>query len=322
MVNPKALSTPGVTSNPFLESNISNFFDDAEIQSAPSIEGQWFTIRLIPDLVAGEIFNVGVAFLDSNAKLHFQIIPTARPFKCLFGDAGLDNFGFLLNVIRKRLTDNIIESTPSPHIVFTEPTYASGTTVDEIISSLYHTMVNLQCDDIDDGGVLLDKQPLGTEVLRKSIMGRVKKNMPMIYEQIFQKEPIHIEDPTTKSSFYLDMPIWNKRGNLFNDAPTCFGTIISTAYKTKIHRGFYLEHGCTQIRNTCEIVGKKSKAGFIIFRAPPDTKGFTESLNAQIDNELDRTLNTLERMKKEGYPIDITITSDKNVIYEKTLELA
>jgi len=284
------------------------------------VSGQWFTIRLMPDLVAGELFNVGVAFIDNSGQAHHKFIPDARPFQCLFGYKGLDNFNFLLNTIKKRFYQNLFTTSPSPHILFTNSTYASGDNPTQIIDSLYDTMINLQCHE-SDNTLLKDKSPLGTTKLRKSIFGRMKKEMPSVYERIYRETPVYIRDASGSNGLYIDLPIWNGNGNLHDEAPSCFGTIVSAAYKTAIHRGYYIEHGCLNVRNACDMLGKKSKGGIFIFR-PSAELGFGETINQQIDNDIDSAVYALNKMKKNGYPLDIVVTDKKEDIYRAAAALA
>jgi len=293
-------------------------FDDAS--DLPLVSGQWFTLRLIPDLVTGELFNVGVAMIDNTGQIHHRLIPEARPFQCLFGYKGLDNFNFLLNTIKKRFYQNDFATPSSPHILFTDTAYASGNSIADIIDSLYNTMVNLQCID-EDNTVLKDKDSLHTSKLRQTIFGRLKKEMPSVYERIYRDTPVYIRDATGSNGIYIDLPIWNSNGNLQDEAPSCFGTIVSAAYKDPTHRGYHIAHGCLNVRNACEMLGKRSKSGIFIYRPSVDA-GFSEALNAQIDNEIDSSLYAINQMKKNGYPVNVVVTDDKQKIYEAAAELA
>ena len=288
---------------------------------APSlVGGQWFTIRLMPDLVTGELFNVGVAFIDNSGNLHHRFIPNARPFQCLFGNKGLDNFNFLLNTVKKRFHQNDTTTIISPHVSFTTSAYASGDSIPEIIDTLFDTMINLRCVD-EDLTELKDKSSLGTEKLRQTIFGQLKKDMPQVYERIYRDSPVYISEASGSNGLYLDLPIWNSNGNLHNAAPVCFGTIVSAAYKTKEHRGYHIEHGCLNVRNACEILGKKNKGGIFIFR-PPVNNQFNEALNAQIDNEIDNAIYGLNKFKRNGYDLNIVVTGDKADIYKAAAEMS
>lgn len=309
MPHSTTLSTPDIGLESLFDASIS-----------PNVTGQWLTIRLMPDLVTGELFNVGVVFIDNTGILHHKVIPNARPFQCLFGYKGLDNFNFLLNSVKKRLYQSDINTIVSPHVLLTESSYASGDNAQEIINTLFETMVNLRCIE-EDNTELKDKSSLGTEQLRKTIFGQLKREMPQVYERIYRDSPVYVPKANGSHGLYLDLPIWNNNGNLHDEAPVCFGTIVSAAYKDKTHRGYHVEHGCLNVRNACDMFGKKAKGGIFILR-PSVNSQFTESLNAQIDNEIDNAIYGLNKFKKNGYDINIVVSDNKADIYKAAAELS
>lgn len=298
-----------------------DLFSGLPKSNLPLVEGQWFTIQLMPDLVAGEIFNIGVVFIKDGLEVHHKIIPNSKPFFQLYGSNGADNFNFLLNIVRKRLQDGMYEKSPSPNIIYTEPAFASGTTIDEVLNSLYENMVRLNFRSDDD--VISERNHCtSTDKIRSSIFSKIRKEMPKIYEDIYNPNPRSLFDPRTKKDVLVDLPIWNGRGNIYENKNLCFGSIVSAAYKDQIHRGYHIDHGCTDIRNACLILGREVKAGLIIYRPSEGSDGFNESLQNQIDADIDRSLNSLLAMQREDYHISITVTDKQEEILQGVLALS
>lgn len=294
-----------------------NLFDDASHSNVPKITGQWFSIKITPDLVADDSFNIGVVFIGNHDhKLRYKLIPSAKPFQCLYGFDGLDNFNFLLQSTRELLDSGVFGESVSPHISYSQPSHSSGITVDEILTSLYNTKVRLQCNDDS----IKDEEfnsSYSSDQLRRNFFGKLKKEMPSVYERIYHQDPIKLIDPATNNEIKVSLPIWSEQLNLHNDSPVTFANVISAHYKSEVHRGYSLEkNGCTQVRNACEIKGKKAKAGIFIYRPSVSSIGFSSDIIEQVDNDIEQVLHSILMMKKNGYNIKVEVEDDKNKLYE------
>lgn len=298
-----------------------DLFSSLPNSNLPMVEGQWFTIQLMPDLVAGEIFNIGIVFIKDGVEIYYKIIPNSKPFFQLYGSNGIDNFNFLLSIVRKRLQDGLYEKSPSPNVIYNQPAFASGTTVDEILNSLYETMIRLNFRS-DEDAFSEKNYCTSTNKIRSSIFSKIRKEMPNIYENIYNPSPKSLFDQKTKKDVLVDLPIWNGRGNIYESKNLCFGSIVSAAYKDQIHRGYHIDHGCTDIRNACLILGKNVKAGLIIYRPSEGSDGFNQQLQDQIDADIDRSLNSLLAMQREDYHISITVTDKQEEIVKGVLALS
>lgn len=107
------------------------------------IKGEWFVIRLMPDIIKEEVFNVGVVFIDQSKNCHFKLIENSNVFKLLFGTNGLENINFLLDNVNDLLKANQYLSTPSPNIIYSSLKTAQGESIEEILNDLYDSMISL-----------------------------------------------------------------------------------------------------------------------------------------------------------------------------------
>lgn len=173
----------------------------ADDSYTPAFRGEWFTIRIKPDLATGERLNVGVA-LRVAGKTHVKILPTVRPFQLLYGDAGSENFGFLLDLLHLHFANGGVKS-PSPHILFEEPKYAAGTDIAQTLDRLYDNSVTL--------GRILEpahgRQNLSTRMTTRRLKQAVKQ---------------HIQREFPDFAYWQDRPVILKESGLTADVDLLF----------------------------------------------------------------------------------------------------
>ncbi len=283
------------------------------------IKGEWFTVRFMPDRITGEIFNIGVVFIDDVQNCHFKLIENANAFKCLFGTSGVANIAFMLDSVRELLDNNHYLLTPSPNIIYSTPQTAQGESINEILDDLFDSMVSLVCQD--DEKEEKTTQRMGTTELRKQVFRQLYKEMNKVHDRIHQPSPYPITSRDKKKTLMVDMPIRNYRGYESTTVQEYYGTIISAGYLDPVHRRYNIDYvGCTNVTNCCEILGKDIKAGIIIYVPPLDDIDFTEAVQATINDELDKCLYSLHKMNDEGYNIDIQLIHSPEEGVKKTLE--
>lgn len=282
------------------------------------ISGSWFTVRFMPDRISGEIFNIGVVFIDKNSKCHYRILETTDAFQCLFGTSGAANIKFLLDVVEEMFTNNNYTITPSPHIIYSNYQTARGESVNEILDDLYRSMVSLICKDEKKSK---KNQTIGTTQLRQKVFNQIESKRKGMKEKIYNPEPFLIKNNSNEKGMLVDMPI--SKYSLGNSTTRAeyYGTIVSAAYLDDIHRRYNIDYvGCTNVTNCCEILGKSIKASIIIYVPPVDDIIFTEAVQINIQNELDKCLYSLEKMNKDGFDIDIQMAHSSEECVHKVLE--
>lgn len=114
-------------------------------RTGPCLQGTWRNIRLIPDPGTGEILNVGVMFCDETGANHVRLLANFERLECLYGDRlDLEHLRFLFHVAQADWAKGSVPCSPSPQLVLSEPKYASGDSVDEILEDLYGDTVTLE----------------------------------------------------------------------------------------------------------------------------------------------------------------------------------
>lgn len=269
---------------------LDQLFDADSAAAKPSVTGKWFEIRLTPDLITGEILNIGVGFIQARTKrFFFKLLDSAAPFACLYGPRGREQFGFLLSVTREALTTHGPSDKISPHIAFGDPRYAQGDSVESILDSLYRTVVTLGRRTTETAELLTPaerKAPRSTETIRKRIRRAFRKNDPKGFTDYWRDDPVAV--PVDGHRRPIDMQIWQAQAGLFN--PRCFGIIVSACYKDPHYRKAYLNgayHDLTIARAYMQ--QGQGKGGIFILR-PEEGDNL-----AQIDNEIDNTVWALQK---------------------------
>ena len=279
------------------------------------VKGKYFVIKFTPDFVANEVLNIGVALIDENENIYYQLLDNIQGFECLYGKKSLEIINLLFSSVEQSLRGAGYFSSPSPHIIYTPLIPTSGLSVETILKSLYQDYIHL------DHYSNLEKQKkvpaLSTREIRKNMFAYFNKNNKALYDSYvcFDKVTINSDLNSTKS-IELDLPIWRKRADsLFNQQPL-FATVVSADYIDEASLSLNLDYlGSTCIRNACELIGKQSKAGLFVYR-PTTSERITEKMLTNINNHIDSALYSLERMKSKGYDIDIKVLEDKESIFE------
>lgn len=162
--------------------------DLAEPPVSHALHGEWFVIRVSPDLATGEMLNIGVC-VRIGGKTHTKILPNATPFFKLYGKSGRENMLFLFDLLRKQ---EDWTRPVSPQVSMSRPMPVSGNSIDEILDRLYGDMVILD--------MLKDQSPnrdygISTEKLRSKIFSYLKKENEDFANEVWRREnnPVHIK---------------------------------------------------------------------------------------------------------------------------------
>lgn len=277
--------------------------DKQSLALVKPIVGKWFEIRLFPDLISGEILNIGVGFIDSKSYLHFRMLDNATPFACLYGKQSQESFQFLLNAVKNALSQDGIKSALGPQIELGKPRYIEGHSVEAILNKLYTSVVSLSRKSFIEDIQILKTSQRNTQDLRKTLGTRFKKRYEKNYRD-FWKEDLTVVK-VGNQIHHIDMPIWAENTLL---APTCFGTIISVAYSDPIYRKSYLNTAYRDLTIARDYLSKNANGGLFILR--PDSKDtkFTNLMN-DIENEIDST--TWALMNKYKINAQVTENTDE-----------
>lgn len=286
----------------------------------PAAEGFWRAVRFMPDRVAGEVFNIGVLFEQTDGAHHYKLIDNAKVFSYVFGKSGEANINYLLGVLQKHFDQGRFAVSPSANIHFSEPLYASGGSVGAVLDDVFDTLVSLKAYAEQDGDTLEDTANLNTDKLRKNIGKHIKAKIPSLYREVYHEDPLRCERDGLV--FDLDLPLHGYKMLHSTKRQDFAGSIVSAAQTSKLWRTINVEtKGFMPIRDACQVLDASTKFGLYIYRAPDGGK-FTDAVQREIDNEIDHSVYILERLKKrEGYDIDIEVECSEDKLTDKALEL-
>jgi hypothetical protein len=113
------------------------------------VRGKWLNIRLKPDVFSGELFNIGVGFIDQHGTIHSQFTEDLSRLQCLFDDRiDLDEMRFLVDLAAAQYDrttfEQIKDNSISPQIILGETSYASGKSIASILDDFYDETVSLK----------------------------------------------------------------------------------------------------------------------------------------------------------------------------------
>lgn len=258
------------------------------------VSGRWRSIRLHPDIVTGEVVNIGVVFVPNRGQPIWKLLHNTRGLECMYGPEGVEQFGFLLKVLFEHLSeakkaDQI--TTVSPQVSFGKWHHTAGDDAYEILDHFYRRIVKLSRAS-EAERIKVDAHSVNTMDLRKTVQSKFN---PEVREQLFRKEPVLVVGPDRREH-YLDMPVWMEKTGFFPHFS--YGTIVSCHYKNEIYRKASLGPACQHMQVAIEHFAQRTGTGFLIaLRPEDDAAGFTRQEIANIENEIDDLTWPFQRHK-------------------------
>lgn len=268
----------------------------ADHESSPrkqNVTGKWFEIRLSPDLVSGEILNIGVGFIRARThEFSFRLLESSAPFGCLYGPRGREQFGFLLGVAREAFASHGASAKISPHLSFGEARSVQGESVEQILGDLYQMTVTLarRAAQLDDLLTPAERRaPKSTETLRKRVRRAFKATYDKKLSTVWRDTPVAVTADDIRHS--IDMQIWVEE-SLLN--PRCFGSIVSVCYNNGHYRKGFLTGAYHSLTIARAEMDAKGKGGIFILR-PEHGEYSDHTIHDEIDNEIDNATWVLQR---------------------------
>lgn len=264
------------------------FNEDARTMKKPAVAGKWFEIRLTPDLVTGELLNIGVAFIQNRTKaFHFRLLETAAPFACLYGPRAREQFGFLLATLRESMTLHGASSLISPQISFGSPRHAEGASVEAVLDSLYANTVTLG-RFMQRQEELAEAEPSKAKRSTETVRLRVRKAFSSIdkkgFTDYWHDDPVPLK--VDEVVHPLDLQLWKGKDLV---SPNYFASIISACYKDAHYRRSFLTGAYQALTIARSYGGDKARGSLFILRPEADDGVFGGELRTVIDNEIDNT---------------------------------
>jgi hypothetical protein len=260
------------------------FNDDAQAVSKPKVQGKWFEVRLAPDLSTGEVLNIGVGFVQARTRrFYFRLLRDASPLQCLYGPAAREQFSFLLKVVHESLSTHGPVEGISPQITFGQPRYAAGDTPDQILDTLYRSMVTLARRRSENDGTVeaVEFSRRSTERVRDRVRKAFRTIDPDGAQRVWRTHPVPMS--LDDGLHTADLQIFKGEDLL---APTFFGSVISACYKHDPLRRGYMGSAFQSLATAREFGGADAR-GRLFVLSPSSEDEFQPALMRDIENEID-----------------------------------
>lgn len=237
------------------------------------VKGQWFNIRWIPDLATGEKLNIGVIFKTQN-QIHFQVLSYFDRIKCLYGEQGARQATLVVSIVNESLRLKRSNS-PIAQIIYEGGGYAQGSSVDEIVSSLFDQTVPLQKKIREVVGterfnsVTLDK-------LYESIVGELKIKAALDFNR-FVPSNSSIELKQDNQRLYVP----------FRDGRHLIGGLASCVYSNTQTIELNLLKAARDVESAFKL-GKGTKPAVFILKPGDELNKLKQEQVISIENTLDR----------------------------------
>lgn len=275
-------------------------------QAVKRVFGKWAPIRVRPYIQSDDLFTVGVAFKQNRkAGLTTLLIEDFEPFGCLYGEAGIEQFQWLLAGVRDALTHADKSPYLGPHVSFGNWQHAEGKTAKAITANLFTSVVTLKSKVKTEAIGKPDSSGLNTPQTRKRLEKVFAGSSALMAGRAWH--PNGLERLINGRSERLDLPLWSGQDLL---QPDIFGTVISTCYLDETYRGFFLNGAFRDLSVMYDLLGAKGKGGLFILRP----KKVSADLKNTIDMEIDRVSALLHQRTAK-----VEVTDDVDMLCKKVI---
>lgn len=249
------------------------------------VKGQWFNIRLCPDLATGELLNIGVAVIVED-RIHVRLLNHVDRLSCLYDERiSLNELTFFTDLIEEYLdgarNPDVINKSFSPHLVFGDLKFASGPTVAAILDNLYLNTVTLAKPKEAIKKEIF--KSIKTDDVRKEVLEKLTLKMGIEAAQLVSEDSRYFIKGD--DGYFIDLPLQSK---------IVIGSIVSAWYSNP----FRVENNILRASSDLEIARQLfPKHGFGLFVLRPDKKSGLEKMKLQmIDKTIDDNIWKFHKM--------------------------
>lgn len=272
---------------------------------AANVRGQWYYIRAIHDLYAGEAINVGVAFRDDLGKMHTHVIDSPGRLVCLYGETVAESMKFLAQVAKEAflLKEPL---SPSPNIVLVDGGEIAGESATDILGFLFQDVVSI-ARECDEEKAPKNKRGPDLQSLRAEVYRYMRAKAGMDADRIIAMNP-RLEIKFDAGSRYLDVPLQGTRH---------FGALESAWYRSAQSVELKLLNAALDLEAAASC-HRAEQLGFFVARPGSDSRFFrdAEQLN-NVDNAID---TVVWRLRTQGIRVEVEDTTER--LAERILEWA
>jgi hypothetical protein len=258
----------------------------------PKISGHWFNIRYCPDLAGGELFNIGVGYVDAvRNRVHARLIENLEAFRVVFGESFEQEVRFVLDVVRSTLAKHEL-APPLRSVVFGDRRFAAGENEQELIDRLFETTISFN-EPVTAGAARRESSQNNTSV-RKAVFDAIRLKADLRADRIIAPEPVYLAREGDRT-YPLDIPIRSDR---------LLGGLVSAAYRTKQPLENNLLRASLDLETAARIF-KQDRLGFFVMRS-------IDALDAAFSRMADDVIDTIGwKLHKHGVHVGVEDTPDR-----------
>ena len=258
-------------------------------ESAASIHGHWFSIQYRPNLIAGELLNVGVAFIDADTKsARVKVLEDLDRFGVMFGERLESEIRFALRSVAACLEKGRIEP-PSENIHFSEPRFASGKSIEEILDQLFVSTVRLLSFARESASA--PRVFASNEKVRRQVFDSIRLQAGLNAERILAESPLYVIKEGGREHT-LDIPL---RG------AEHLGSVVSAAYASRSTLENCLLRASVDLETASRIF-HQDKLGLFVLRPSADDPVLGGKKLIEIDNVIDLLA---WKLNKQGFTVGV-----------------
>ncbi len=258
-------------------------------EPAALVQGHWFSIQYRPSLIAGEVINIGVAFVDAASKnACLKLLDELDRIGVMFGERMENEIRFALRSVEASMDKSRFEP-PSENISFTEPRFASGKSVDEVLGQLFTSTVRLLSFARQTSSA--HRVHGGNEKVRKQVFDSIRLQAGVNAERILAESPLWVTTEHGREHT-LDIPL---RGAQH------LGSVVSAAYASRSTLENYLLRASIDLETASRIF-HQDKLGLFVLRPTADDPVLGGRKLVEIDNVIDMLA---WKLHKQGFTIGV-----------------
>ena len=245
----------------------------SRVPETTPIQGHWFSVAYMPNLISGELINIGVAFVDATSKVaSVKILDDLDKIGVMFGERVESEIRFARQSIEITVSHSRLVP-PSENIKFSEPRFASGASVGEILDDLFQSTVRLLSFTKETTATRFFA---GNEKARQTVFNSIRLQAGISAEKILAVSAEYIVEENG-CMHSLDIPLRGERH---------LGNVVSAAYSSRAP----LENNLMRASLDLEIASRifqKDSLGLFVLRPSSDDPHFGGKKLIEIDNIID-----------------------------------
>jgi hypothetical protein len=206
---------------------------DSRRRPLPLVRGQVFPIRLVPDTLAGDRFNIGVAFVDAAGVAHCRMASDVHRLRCLYDNrVDIDSFELLRELVHANLSGTVWsrdQAMLSDNIEYGPDMPIAGVSVSDILDRTFDAWVPFGVS-VESGA---RATPVFNEQLQKRVVIELVRKLGPKTQRLANAGPIHIERPGARPTV-IRLPLYNRTNGAGADIVSAWSKHRATVYNNML----------------------------------------------------------------------------------------